>query len=76
MENDEIGEIELISVKDAAKILSLAPKTVYNRKAGTERLLRIRQGRTVQLLRSEVEAHRDERIREAEKVRKMIFGED
>ena len=48
----------LITVKQAAEILGLSPKTVYAGKAGTENLRRVRNGRrTVRMVRQDVEAH-------------------
>lgn len=57
---------ELITVKQAARMLSLAEKTVHKRGAGTEQLRRVRLGRAVRLVRSEVERLRAERLRHAE----------
>lgn len=57
MKNNQNVE-DLITVEDAATILGLNPKTIYNRKGGTGHLLRVKQGRTVRLLRSEVEGHK------------------
>jgi predicted DNA-binding transcriptional regulator AlpA len=54
--------IELITVKEAAQILGLAEKTVHNGGAGTNRLQRKRYGRAVRLIKSEVEALRDENL--------------
>lgn len=48
----------LITVKQAAEILGLSPKTVYAGKAGTEKLRKVRNGRrAVRMVRQEVEAH-------------------
>jgi excisionase family DNA binding protein len=48
----------LITVQQAAEMLGLSPKTLYARKAGTENLRRIRNGkRAVRMVRQEVEAH-------------------
>jgi predicted DNA-binding transcriptional regulator AlpA len=54
--------IELITVKEASQILSLAEKTIHNQGAGTNRLQRKRFGRAVRLIKSEVEAMRDENL--------------
>ena len=51
-----------ISVKQAAEILGLAESTVYNRKAGTAKLTRVKQGKTVRMIRQEIEAHADKLI--------------
>ena len=45
-----------ITVKEAAEILGLSPKTIYNRGAGTENLTRLRFGGAIRLIRQEVEA--------------------
>lgn len=76
MKNDNIYDEKFITVEEAANVLGLAPKTVYNRKGGTEGLLRVRQGKTVRLLRSEVLEHKQKRIEEAKRKLKMIYGED
>jgi excisionase family DNA binding protein len=48
----------LITVKQAAEMLGLSPKTLYAGKAGTEKLRRVRNGRrAVRMIRQEVEAH-------------------
>jgi predicted DNA-binding transcriptional regulator AlpA len=48
----------LITVRQAAEMLGLSPKTLYAGKAGTEKLRRIRNGkRAVRMVRQEVEAH-------------------
>ena len=73
--NGKINTAErLITVAEAAKILKLAPKTVYNRKGETSNLLRIRQGRTVRLLLDEVIQHQEEKIRQAENLYRLIHG--
>jgi predicted DNA-binding transcriptional regulator AlpA len=47
-----------ITVRQAAEMLGLSPKTLYAGKAGTEKLRRIRNGkRAVRMVRQEVEAH-------------------
>lgn len=51
-----------ITVKDAADILGLPESTVYNRKGGTAKLTRVKQGKAVRLIRQEVEAHADKLI--------------
>jgi predicted DNA-binding transcriptional regulator AlpA len=47
----------LITVKEAAQMLGLAEKTVHNRRGGTYKLTRIRRGRSVRMIRKEVEQH-------------------
>jgi hypothetical protein len=46
-----------ISAKHASEILGIPAKTILNRGAGTAKLTRIKQGRSVFLIRQEVEAH-------------------
>ena len=46
----------LITVKAGAAILGLSPKTIYNRRGGTEKLKLLRFGRGVRLILQEVEA--------------------
>jgi len=45
-----------ITVKEAAEMLRLSPKTIYNRGAATEKLTRLRFGGSIRLIRQEVEA--------------------
>jgi excisionase family DNA binding protein len=52
----------LITVKEAAAILGLSESTVYNRKAGTGRLTRVKHGKAVRMIRQEIEAHADRLI--------------
>ena len=52
----------LITVKDAAEMLGLPASTVYNRRAGTGKLTRVRQGKTIRLIQQEVEAHKEKLI--------------
>ena len=47
----------LITVKEAAKMLGLAEKTVHNHRGGTCKLTRIRRGRSVRMIRQEVQQH-------------------
>jgi hypothetical protein len=56
---------EFITVDEAAAELGLKPKTVYNRKGGTGHLTRVRQGRTIRLIKREVLAHKSELIEKA-----------
>ena len=51
-----------ITVKEAAQILGLPESTVYNRKAGTAKLTRVKHGRSVRMVRQELEAHVDRLI--------------
>lgn len=59
---------ELITIKDAALILGLAPSTVHNCKGGTGVFTRVRLGRSVRLIRAEVEQYKQERIAEAQRI--------
>jgi len=59
----------LITIKEAAAILALSPKTLYNRGAGTELLTMVRHGRVVSMIRQEVEAHVDNLIKKADRSR-------
>ena len=67
--NDE----DFISVRDAAAILNLSPKTVHNRNGGTGHLTRVKQGRTVSLLRSEVLEYKRQLISEAKEISSAMF---
>lgn len=51
---------KFITVKEAAEILGLKENTVHNLNGGTAGLKRVRQGRRVFLLLSEVERHKEE----------------
>jgi excisionase family DNA binding protein len=56
-----------ITVKEAAKILGIPESTLRGRKAGTEKLTRIKYGRkSVRLIRQEVEAHLAKLIRDGQ----------
>lgn len=66
---------KFVSVEEAAAILNLKPKTVYNRKGGTAHLVRVRLGRRVQLLREEVEQFARDAIEQGEKMQRAIAGE-
>ncbi len=57
----------LISVKDAANMLGLAEDTVHHLKGGTQKLTRVRLGRAVRMLRQEVEAHIEQRIKASQR---------
>lgn len=60
--------IKLITTKEAAQILGLSEKTIHNRKAGTTLLKRVYFGKSVRLVRSEVEAFRDLAIEKAGRI--------
>jgi predicted DNA-binding transcriptional regulator AlpA len=48
-----------ISAKEVAAMLGLAESTVYNGKAGTDRLRRVKQGRAVRWIKQDVEAYKE-----------------
>ena len=52
-----------ITIKDAASMLGLSEDTLHHLKAGTHKLTRVRFGRSVRLIRQEVEDHIDQRIK-------------
>lgn len=62
---------KLITVREAAEMLSLAEKTVHNRAGGTAKLTRVYQGRSVRLIKSEVEDHLDQLIEKAARIAKL-----
>ena len=47
-----------ICAKEVAEMLGLAESTVYNGKAGTDRLRRVKLGRAVRWIRQDVEAYK------------------
>lgn len=57
----------LITVKEAAKMLGLAEKTVHNHRGGTCNLTRIRRGRSVRMVRQEVQQHLESLIKAAQR---------
>jgi hypothetical protein len=57
----------LITVKEAAKMLGLAEKTVHNHRGGTCKLTRIRRGRSVRMIRQEVQQHLESLIKTAQR---------
>ena len=61
----------LITVKEAAQMLGLAEKTVHNRHGGTYKLTRIRQGRSVLMIRQEVAKHLESLIKAGQKRRRV-----
>jgi hypothetical protein len=56
-----------ISVKEAAAMLGMPEKTIHNRKGGTAKLTRIKQGRSTFLIKQEVELHIERLIRQAKR---------
>ena len=57
----------LITVKEAAKMLGLAEKTVHNHRGGTCNLTRIRRGRSVRMIRQEVQQHVERLLKAAQR---------
>ncbi len=57
-----------ISVNELAERWGMSPSTIYMCKGGTDRLKRIRFGKLVKFILSEVEAIEAENIRKAKKV--------
>jgi hypothetical protein len=57
---------EFYTIQEAARRSGLAPKTWYQGGAGTSNVPRVRFGRSVRLLRKDVERFIDDRITEAE----------
>ncbi len=63
----ETGETrDFCTIREAAKLSGLAAKTWYQGGAGTATLPRVRFGRSVRLLRADVERFIDERVVAAE----------
>jgi excisionase family DNA binding protein len=52
-----------ITIKDAANMLGLSEDTVHHLKGGTHKLTRVRFGRSVRMIRQEIEAHIEQRIK-------------
>jgi len=65
----EKDSAQFCTIKDAAIISGLAPKTWYEGAAGTASVLRIRFGRSIRLLRADVDRFIKERINDAEAAR-------
>jgi predicted DNA-binding transcriptional regulator AlpA len=57
---------DFCTIKEAARLSGLALKTWYHGGAGTDKIPRIRFGRSVRLLRKDVEHFINERISQAE----------
>lgn len=74
MKPEDYEDEELITVREAARILGLSIKTVANENGGTERLVRVRLGRSVRLIKSQVLEYKFKKIEEAKKLRKEIYG--
>jgi excisionase family DNA binding protein len=52
-----------ITIKEAANMLGLAPDTVHHGRAGTNKLSRVRFGRSVRMIREQVDAYIQERLK-------------
>lgn len=63
---------EFCTIKEAARLSGLALKTWYQGGAGTDGVPRVRFGRSVRLLRKDVERFIDVRIAEAELAAKAL----
>ena len=75
MKPEDYEDEELITVREAARILGLSSKTVANEVGGTERLARVRLGRSVRLIKSQVLEYKFKKIEEAKKLYKEIYGD-
>jgi predicted DNA-binding transcriptional regulator AlpA len=64
----EAGMTKYLSVNQLAVRWGISPSTIYMCRGGTDRLRRVRFGKLVKFLLSEVEAVEAERIRAAKKV--------
>lgn len=62
-------EDKLISAKEVAALTGLSPKTIYAGKCGTEKLVRVRIGRSVRWSRNSVVEWIEQRIRQANEER-------
>jgi hypothetical protein len=73
------GEERLLSLREAAELLCLSESAIRQRKAGTEHLTLVRQGRgqrrRIFLVRSEVEAHLRSLIDDARMVNELRLDE-
>ena len=72
IEDDDFYEVDLITIKEAADLLSLKPKTVYNKKGGTQALTRVYLGTSIRLIRQEVLEHRHRLIERGLEIKRMI----
>lgn len=59
---------DFLTVSDAARLTGLAAKTWYEGSAGTASVPRIRFGRSIRLLRKDVERFINDRIKAAEQI--------
>jgi excisionase family DNA binding protein len=60
---EDLSRPTFITIKEAAGMLALSPETVHHGRAGTHKLTRVRFGRAVRMIRQEVEAHIEQRIK-------------
>jgi hypothetical protein len=63
---------DFCTIREAAQQSGLAPKTWYQGGAGTNRIPRVRFGRSIRLLRKDVERFIEDRIAEAEQAVKSV----
>jgi predicted DNA-binding transcriptional regulator AlpA len=56
-----------ITAKEVSAILGVKEKTVHNRGGGTDKLSRMYHGRSVRFILQEVEALRDQRLRNGQR---------
>jgi excisionase family DNA binding protein len=56
-----------ITIKEAANMLGLSPDTVHHGKAGTDKLTRVRFGRSVRMIRQEVDAHIQKQLKASQR---------
>lgn len=63
----------LLKAEEVAQILGLAVKTIYNGTAGTDAIARVKVGRSIRFVRSDVEGFLEKLIKEAQK-REKSFG--
>lgn len=56
-----------ITAKEVSAILGVKEKTVHNRGGGTDKLSRMYNGRAVRFIQQEVEALRDQRLRDGQR---------
>jgi excisionase family DNA binding protein len=63
----DVNTRPFITIKEAALMLGLHPDTVHHRRAGTQKLTRVRLGRSVKMLRKEVDAHIQNQIKASQR---------
>ena len=60
---EQATRLTFITVKEAASMLGLSPETVHHFKGGTQKLTRVRFGRSVRMIRQEVDAYIQQRLK-------------